>query len=100
MRRALGLTPLNRVENLENNFRAVAEAARATEVAYHEVIDRLRQNDIAIQNSLLVSSETSLHSDELHHAAAVVLQPDAKSKGGASEIDTANILSQRLRPRE
>ena len=94
MRRALGLTPVNRVRDLESDFEAVEAAARATELAYYDVVGRLRQNDLAMQESLYATGERKLSPvelQELHNSAAIALQPDA------SEINTAHILSQRLR---
>ena len=96
MRRAIGLTPVNRIQTLESDFEAVEAAARATELAYYDVVGRLRQNDQAMQESLYATGERNsspVELQELHNSAAIALQPDA------SEINTANILPQRLRPR-
>ena len=103
MRMALGYTPISRIQNLENDFIAVEEAARATEVAYEDVIARLRQNDLEMQNSLYQTSGISTPTDELrgelHQAAAKRLQSGARPKGN-SDIDSSNILAQRLRGRK
>ena len=103
MRRAIGLTPIGRIQNLESDLLAVEEAARATEVAYQEVVARLRQNDRNMQESLFASSENSLHTaehqDELHSAAAEALQTGARPKC-TSDVDPVNIISQCLRDRK
>ena len=103
MRMALGRTPINRMNNLEKDFCAVEEAALATEKAYQNVVDRLRENDNAAQESLFTASDRSLATveghDEHHRSAAAALQPRAKPKN-ASDISTANILTKRLRSEE
>ena len=100
---ALGYTPISRIQNLENDFIAVEEAARATEVAYEDVIARLRQNDLEMQNSLYQTSGISTPTDELraelHQAAAKSLQSGARPKRNG-DIDPSNIIAQRLRDRK
>ena len=100
MRRVLGLTPITRIQDLERDFAAVEEAARATEGAYQEVVDRIRRNDRDMENSLFVPNEESFSSielsDESHRAAAAVLQSSIEPRG-ASGIDPSNIILPRLR---
>ena len=102
MRRALGLTPVNRIEDLESEFAAIGEAARATESAYYEVVDRMRQNAENLER--FAGSDRSLSSmerqDELHRAAASVFQSNTVPRPrGAREVDSSNILPHRLRAR-
>ena len=86
MRVAVGLTPVTRFQNFEKEMTSINRAARATEEAYQNVMNRIRLNEIATEKALQFSTSSNDNvanfsiEDESHRAAAIELQsPEAGS---------------------
>jgi len=105
-RSAMGMSPLERYDRLQQQLEAVTKAVQEDERKYNNVVAQIRSDQESFEQILAMSDSLTSNlespSVDLHSAAAAVLQPESDT--GAKRlkcrgIDSANVLSAKLRDR-